>query len=179
MDNGMKKKPTFQTPILSVVGFSGSGKTTYIERLIPALISRGLRIGTIKHDVHGFEMDTPGKDTWRHRKAGAVVTVISSPNRIGMVMDVGHDHSLEELAPLLPGVDLIVTEGYKRGSFPKIEIFRPKATENKEPVCLDDPGLLAVVSSENMRLRVPVFQFEDVSGVADLVVQKLGLKKDR
>jgi molybdopterin-guanine dinucleotide biosynthesis protein B len=164
------------TPILSVVGFSGSGKTTYIERLIPVLVSLGLKVGVIKHHSHDFEMDMPGKDTWRHRKAGAAVTVISSPARIGMVMEVDHDHSPEELALLMKGVDLILTEGYKRGPFPKIEIFRPEATENQTPFCLDDPELLAVVTRERLSLPVPVFDFEDLEGVAGLIVRKLGLK---
>lgn len=166
-----------ETPIFSVVGFSGSGKTTYIERLIPALTSRGLRVGTIKHHMHDFDMDVPGKDTWRHRKAGAAVTVISSPSRVGVVIEVEHDHSPEELARFVTGVDLILTEGFKRGPFPKVEIFRPEATENKTPFCLEDPGLLAVVSDQRLSLRVPVFPFEDVSSVADLVIGKLGLKK--
>ena len=166
-----------KAPIISVVGFSGSGKTTYIERLIPALKSRGLKVATIKHHHHGFELDKPGKDTWRHKQAGAAVTVISSPSRIGMVMDVDHDHSPEELALFAPGVDLILTEGYKRGPYPKVEIFRPEATENKRLFCLDDPALLAVVSSENLTLRVPVFEFEDVAGVAELVIQTLGLTR--
>jgi molybdopterin-guanine dinucleotide biosynthesis adapter protein len=172
-------KGTSNIPILSVAGFSGSGKTTYIERLIPALISRGLRVGTIKHHKHGFDFDVPGKDTWRHRKAGAAVTVISSPTQIGVVMEVERDHSPEELALFLPGVDLIVAEGYKRGPFPKIEIFRPEATENKTPFCLDDPALLAIVSKEQLALRVPVFSFEDVAAVADLIIQKLGLEKEK
>jgi molybdopterin-guanine dinucleotide biosynthesis protein B len=102
--------------------------------------------------------------------------VISSPSRIGVVMDADHDHSPDELALFVPGVDLILTEGYKRGLFPKVEIFRPEATENKRPFCLDDPALLAVVSNENLTLRVPVFGFEDVSGVAELVIKALGLK---
>jgi len=165
-----------KAPIISVVGFSGSGKTTYIERLIPALKSRGLKVATIKHHHHGFELDKPGKDTWRHKQAGAAVTVISSPSRIGVVMDADHDHSPEELALFAPGVDLFLTEGYKSGPYPKVEIFRPAATENKRLFCLEDPALLAVVSSENLTLRVPVFDFEDVAGVAELLIQTFGLK---
>ncbi|UCF95758.1 MAG: molybdopterin-guanine dinucleotide biosynthesis protein B, partial [Desulfobacterales bacterium] len=74
-------------PIVSTVGYSGSGKTTLLEKLIAELKQRGFRVGTIKHDVHGFEMDRPGKDSWRHKQAGASVTVISSPYQIGMVKD--------------------------------------------------------------------------------------------
>ncbi|HUU81381.1 MAG TPA: molybdopterin-guanine dinucleotide biosynthesis protein B, partial [Acidobacteriota bacterium] len=84
-------------PIVLFVGSSGSGKTTLLEKLIPELTRRGLRVGTIKHDVHGFEMDQPGKDSWRHKHAGALASIISSPHQIGEVMDVDHDHSLDEL----------------------------------------------------------------------------------
>ena len=80
-------------PIVSIVGNSGSGKTTFLEKLIPEMIRRGFKVGTIKHDVHGFEMDKPGKDSWRHKRAGAHTTMISSPYQIGMVMDVDEDHN--------------------------------------------------------------------------------------
>lgn len=166
---------TARIPIVSVVGYSGSGKTTFVEKLIPALTCRGLKVGTIKHHMHEFEMDSPGKDTWRHRRAGASVTIISSPRQIGMVKDSTHDHSPAELVPLAAGVDLILTEGYKRGPLPKIEIFRPGSTDHPNPVCLDDPNLLAVVSSEKLSLRVPVFGLEDASGVADLLIRTQGL----
>nr|NIR17513.1 molybdopterin-guanine dinucleotide biosynthesis protein B [Desulfobacterales bacterium]NIW15817.1 molybdopterin-guanine dinucleotide biosynthesis protein B [Candidatus Bathyarchaeota archaeon] len=109
--------------IVSIVGKSGSGKTTLLEKLIPELTGMGLKVGTIKHDVHGFEIDHPGKDSWRHKQAGSRITIISSPQRIGMVMDVDHDHTLDELASFFSGVDIILTEGYKRENKPKIEIF--------------------------------------------------------
>ena len=83
--------------VVSIVGKSDSGKTTLIEKLLPALIERGVRVGTIKHDVHGFEMDREGKDSYRHKHAGAAVTLISSPRQVGMVRDVSHDHRIEEL----------------------------------------------------------------------------------
>ncbi|RJR34451.1 MAG: molybdopterin-guanine dinucleotide biosynthesis protein B [Desulfobacteraceae bacterium] len=168
-----------KVPILSIVGFSGSGKTTYIVRLIPALTSRGLKVATIKHHHREFDLDKPGKDTWRHKQAGAAVTVISSPARIGVVMDADHDHSPDELAFFARGVDLILTEGYKRGGYPKVEIFRPEATENKKPFCLDDPALLALVSNEELDLKVPLFDFEDVAGVAELIIKRFGFTPKR
>ena len=82
-----------KTPLFSVVGFSGSGKTTLVEKLIAEMANRGLKIGSIKHDAHGFSMDKPGKDSWRHKKAGALATIISSPFQIGMVKDeIGRAH---------------------------------------------------------------------------------------
>ena len=98
-------------PVVSVVGKSNSGKTTFLVNLIAELTQRGFRVGTIKHDVHGFEMDRPGKDSWRHKKAGASTTIISSPYQIGMVKDVDHDHHPDEIIPLLSDVDIILTRG--------------------------------------------------------------------
>ena len=100
--------------IVCIVGKSGSGKTTLLEKLIPELTGMGLKVGTIKHDVHGFEIDHPGKDSWRHKQAGSAITIISSPQRIGVVMDVEHDHTLDELASFFSGVDIILTEGLDR-----------------------------------------------------------------
>jgi len=150
-------------PFVSVVGNSGSGKTTFLEKLIPELIARGLKVGTIKHDVHGFEMDKPGKDSWRHKHAGASATVISSPYQIGMVMDVEHDHKPDELLLLFNGMDIILTEGYKRGDHPKMEIFR------------NDNYLLALISDETVHLKVPRFSTKDIKGVADFLITHFNL----
>jgi len=155
-------------PVVAVVGYSGAGKTTYLEKLILTLTRRGLKVGTIKHDVHGFEMDKPGKDTWRHKKAGARTTLISSPCQIGMVRDVDHDHTLEELAPLLSGMDIILAEGFKRSSAPKLEIFRPEAT--KDPICRHDPNLLALISDVPLDWGVPRYALNDVEGLADFLI---------
>ena len=124
-------------PVLCVVGFSGSGKTTLLVQLVTNLTRRGLRVATIKHDVHGFDMDQPGKDSWRHKQAGAAATVVTSPKQIGMVMDADHDHQPLELIPLLPAVDIVLVEGFKRSDLPKIEVFR--AENDKPPACKDDP----------------------------------------
>jgi molybdopterin-guanine dinucleotide biosynthesis protein B len=167
-------KPGRPAPYLSIVGFSGSGKTTLMERLIGELTRRGLRIGSVKHDSHGFEMDHPGKDSWRHKQAGAAVSMIASPHRIGMVRDVDRDHRLEELVAMLPDVDLALAEGFKRGAHPKIEIYRPEA--NPQPACLDDPDLMAVVSDAAPEWGVPCFALDNLCALADFILNRLQLE---
>ncbi len=160
-----------KAPIVSVVGASGAGKTTLLEKLIPELTRRGFKVGTIKHDVHGFEIDRPGKDSWRHKHAGSVVTIISSPSQIGMVMDVDHDHNLFELATFLTGVDIILTEGYKREKNSKLEVFRPEVRE--EPLCEEDENLVGLVSDTPVDLGVPRFSTNNIEGLADYLVSYL------
>jgi len=156
-------------PVVSVVGNSGAGKTTFLEKMIPEMINRGLKVGTIKHDVHGrFEMDKPGKDSWRHKHAGASTTVISSPYRIGMVMDVKYDHNLDELVSFFNGMDIVLTEGYKQDHKPKLEIFRPEIT--REPLCKNDENLLAFISDASIDFGVPVFSTGDIKGVVDFLI---------
>ena len=160
-------------PVISIVGSSGVGKTTLLEKLIPALAGQGFKVGTVKHDVHGFEMDKPGKDSWRHKKAGAAVSIISSPYQIGMVRDVDHDHDPEELLPFLPDLDIILTEGYKQKGKIKLEIFRPEV--NKEPLCRGDKLLIAVVSDTPIDLGVPQFTTKDIKGLADFLITRFDL----
>ncbi len=159
-----KKTP----PIVSVVGNSGSGKTTLLEKLIAEFKHRGFCVGTIKHDVHGFEIDRPGKDSWRHKQAGASTTIISSPYQIGMAMDVDHDHNPEELMPLLYNMDIILTEGYKKENFPKLEVFRPEV--HKAPLFKDDKTLLALISDVPIELCVPIFSTGDIKRLADFLI---------
>ena len=161
-------------PMVSIVGNSGAGKTTLLEILIPELTRRGYRVGTIKHDVHGFQMDKPGKDSWRHKQAGASTTLISSPKQIGMVMDVDHDHSPMELIPYLADMDIILFEGYKRAKQPKIEIFRPEVYP--EPICRDDQFLIALVSNAEIDMGVPRFLLEDIRGLADFLTDHFELR---
>ena len=160
--------------IVSIVGKSGSGKTTLLEKLIPELIGLGLKVGTIKHDVHGFEIDHPGKDSWRHKKAGSVITIISSPQRIGMVMDVDHDHTLDELALFFSGVDLILSEGYKGENKPKIEVFRREA--HAKPLCLNDSNLIALMTNSDVDLGVPRFALDDIEGLAHFLARHFRLQ---
>lgn len=161
-------------PVVCIVGKSGSGKTTLMEKLIPELNGMGLQVGTIKHDVHGFEMDQPGKDSWRHKRAGSKTSIISSPQRIGMVMDVDHDHSLDELALFFLGVDIILAEGYKKMGKPKVEIFRREV--HSQPLCRGDKTLIALMTDTNMDLGVPRFSTNDVRGLAVFLAERFDLK---
>lgn len=160
-------------PVVSIVGYSGSGKTTLIEKLILALKRRGFKVGTIKHDVHGFEMDRPGKDSWRHKQAGALTTIITSPRQIGMVMDVDHDHHPLELLPLMSGMDIVIVEGFKKANLAKIEVFRPE--NNKPPACRNDSNLIAVVSNTSLNWGVPEYMVDDIEMLTDLVIRKFDL----
>ena len=156
-------------PILSIVGRSQSGKTTIIEKLIPELKKRGYRIGTIKHAHHGFDIDKSGKDSWRHRHAGADAVVVAAPGQIALVKDDQSD-SLDGLLHYFDGMDLIITEGYKTQSKPKIEVLR--AARHSRLVCADDPWLVAVVTDVACDSNVPVFGLEDITPLADLIEKK-------
>lgn len=158
-------------PIISIVGKSDSGKTTFIEKLLPELTRRGYRIATVKHDVHGFEVDREGKDSWRHKQAGAHTTVISSPQKVALIRDVEKDLTLAELREkLIRDVDLIISEGYKKDVQPKIEIFRTE--KHKELLCTQEDNLVAIVSDREFNVGVSCFFLDDVKGVADFIEKK-------
>jgi molybdopterin-guanine dinucleotide biosynthesis protein B len=155
-------------PIVSIVGKSDSGKTTLIEKLIPELTQRGYRVATVKHDVHSFEVDREGKDSWRHRRAGSHSTVISSPRQLALIRDMEHDASLEEIRDrFIRDVDIIITEGYKKDSAPKVEVFRKEA--HREPLCTRDDNLVAFVSNQHFDLGVPCLDLNDGKALADLL----------
>lgn len=158
-------------PIVLIVGKSDAGKTTLVEKLIPELIKLGLRIGTIKHDVHGFDIDHPGKDSYRHKAAGARQSIISSPQKMALVRDTDHDQDLDELKRFFDGVDLILTEGYKRENRPKVEIYRPEV--HPEPLCVGDPNLKALVTDSDLDLGVPRFGLDDAAGLANFLKKTL------
>lgn len=157
-------------PLVCIVGRSDSGKTTLIEKLVPELARLGLAVGAIKHDVHGFDIDHPGKDSWRHKQAGARISLISSPKKLALVRDTDHDHTLDELVPFFKGLDLVLTEGYKREAKPKVEVFRPEA--HPEPLCRGDENLIALVTDAPLDLGVPRFDPDDPAGLAAFLKQK-------
>jgi len=158
-------------PIVSIVGKSDIGKTTLIEKLLPELTRRGIRIATVKHDVHGFEVDREGKDSWRHKKAGAHTVVISSPQKVAVIRDVERDLTLEEIREkLIQDVDLILSEGYKKDVQPKIEVFRKGKYEGL--LCTREDHLEAVVSDQTFDIGVPFFSLDDIRGLADFIEKR-------
>lgn len=158
-------------PIVCIVGASNSGKTTFLERLIPALTAKGYRVGTVKHDVHGFDIDHRGKDTWRHRNAGSSTVVISSPTRLAVTMEMDSEMPLHMIAGRFFGKeDILITEGYKRSHFPKIEIFR--SSIEAQPICGPDDNLFAIVTDDDIQSECPRFGFHQVDEVADLIENK-------
>lgn len=155
-------------PVISVVGRTNSGKTTLLERLIPELVSRGYLVGAVKHHFHGdFEMDREGKDSWRLARAGAAAVALSSPVRLAVIRKVAKRVPVEDIAPLLGPVDLILTEGFKQGAWPKIEVIR--GAQGLEPLCRPKDGLVALVSDIEWDLGVPRFGLDEVAPLATFI----------
>ena len=171
-------------PAVSFVAKSGTGKTTLLEKVIGELARRGRRVGTVKHDAHRFEIDHEGKDSWRLTQAGASPMVISSREKIAMVQTgLSGEIPLEEIiSRFMTGADLVITEGYKTGHLPKVEVHR--SDRSSELLCVTRDGkildrdLIAVVSDENLSLPVPVFPLQDPGPVCDLLEEKF-LETDR
>jgi molybdopterin-guanine dinucleotide biosynthesis protein B len=158
-------------PIVSIVGRSNTGKTTLIEKMIPELVRRGYRVGTIKHNVHGFDIDHEGKDSWRHKNAGAQVTVIASPHRVAIVEDAARDYELSELRDrYIRDVDIIISEGFKKNPHPKIEVFRSEL--NHVPLCTKDDNLIAVMSDKVMDRGVPCLDINDIVGLVNVIEER-------
>lgn len=159
-------------PIISIVGSSKGGKTTLIERLIPEFIKRGYRVGTIKHHEKDFQIDQQGKDSWRHKEAGAHTVVISSPQKVALIEDASHDHSLEELAArFMHGVDIVIAEGFKREKYPKVEVFRKEV--HPHPLAPDLENVIAVASNAPLPVDIPYVDLNDIRGIADVIEKKV------
>lgn len=156
--------------VVSIVSKKGSGKTTLIEKLVPALRKRGFRVGTVKHDTHGFDIDREGKDSWRHKQAGAQTVAISSPWKISLIKDVDQEMDLDEIVQrYFSDVDVVITEGYKWARKSQVEVFR--STAHKEPLYTRSEAhpLVAVMSDVEIDLGVPRFHLDDIQGLADLL----------
>jgi molybdopterin-guanine dinucleotide biosynthesis adapter protein len=166
-------------PIISIVGKSDSGKTTLIEKLVPELTRRGYRVATVKHDVHGFEVDREGKDSWRHKQAGAHTVIISSPQKIALIRDVEKDSTLGEIRRRwVQDVDLLLSEGYKKDVQPKIEVFRKE--KHKKLLCTKKDNLVAIVSNRKFNVGVPCFHLEDMKGLSNFIEKEfLKSKKEK
>jgi len=153
-------------PVVSIVGKSDSGKTTLLEKLIPELKARGVVVATVKHDVHGFDIDVPGKDTWRHAQAGADIVFIANSEKTAMISRTRRGLSLDEIAELAEGADILITEGFKKADKPKIEVSR--AERSNELICAADE-LVAIASDQRFEVDVPHFDLDDAAGLAEFI----------
>jgi len=163
--------------LFGIAGWSGSGKTTLLAKLIPALVARGLTVSTIKHAHHGFDLDTPGKDSHTHRRAGATEVLVSSAARYALIHELrgAPELTLEELAARLSPVDLVLVEGFKRSRHRKLEVWR--AAVGKPPLWPDDPSVVAVASDGAVPgCTVPVFDLDDVEAIAGFVIEQAVLR---
>jgi molybdopterin-guanine dinucleotide biosynthesis protein B len=156
------------TPVVSIVGRSGSGKTTLIERLLPVLAARGARVATVKHHRHRSPVDVPGKDSWRHARAGARAVVVAGAAEIALFRPVEGPPGLEQIVrDFLADMDLVLTEGFKEGPAPKVEVNR--AAQGLDLLCGPGDNLIAVVTDRDLRMDVPVFGLEAIEPLADLI----------
>lgn len=158
--------------VISIVGQSNSGKTTLLEALIPEMTVRGYRVGSIKHNVHGFEIDHEGKDSWRHKRAGSRAVAIVSASRIALIKDIDKALNIDEIInAYMPDLDIVFTEGYKKGNKPKIELLRKEDTAN--PMCKSDETVIALVTDAILNVRVPCFRPDQTGQLADFLERYL------
>ena len=158
--------------VIGIAGWSGAGKTTLLTRVIPRLTARGLRVSTIKHAHHAFDVDQPGKDSHTHRAAGATEVLVSSANRFALMHELRGEPepTLGALLERLSPVDLVLVEGFKREMHPKLEVFR--ASVGKPLLAPDDPNIVAIASDGPVAARVPVVSLDDIEAVAEILVAK-------
>ena len=166
--------------IFGFAGWSGSGKTTLVTRLIPELVARGVRVSTVKHAHHTFDIDQPGKDSYEHRAAGASEVMVTSASRWALMHEVrdGGEPTMDELVARMAPVDLLLIEGFKSYPHDKIEVYR--ASVGKALICNDEPHIVAVASDAPVpQANVPVLGLDNVSGIADFILERTGVKPAR
>ncbi|MCF6247100.1 MAG: molybdopterin-guanine dinucleotide biosynthesis protein B [Desulfobacula sp.] len=156
--------------IITIVGKSNSGKTTLLEKVIRELTQRGYKIGSVKHAHDGFEMDKKGKDSWRHRQAGAASTLVISEDKVALVKDDATTY-IEKMKRYLSDRDIIMAEGFKKQQLPKIEVFRTRSV-HKHPLCMEDQNLIAFVTDSDYQPDVPRFGLGDIRQLADFIEHK-------
>lgn len=157
--------------MIGLAGWSGAGKTTLLAKLIPELTARGVGVSTIKHAHHRFDVDTPGKDSWIHREAGARQVLVASANRWALMTELrgAAEPELRELLGQLAPVDLVLVEGFKRDRHPKIEVHR--AANGKPWIHPEDPAIVAIASDAKPDATLPWAPLDDAGAIADLVLR--------
>ncbi|RDY26388.1 molybdopterin-guanine dinucleotide biosynthesis protein B [Romboutsia weinsteinii] len=163
--------------VINIVG-SGSnvGKTFLIQGLIKELRGRGLSVATIKHDIHGFDIDQKGKDTYKHRQAGAETVIISSKNRLAMIKELKEETDLQDIISMIKDKDIILVEGYKKSDLRKIEVFRSSISDK---IISKEEHLIAIASDIGMNIEnIPVIDKEDYGSLADLIEREKDYNKE-
>jgi molybdopterin-guanine dinucleotide biosynthesis protein B len=165
--------------IMGIAGFSGSGKTTLIEKMIPVFVREGVRVSLIKHAHHEFDIDQPGKDSYRHRHAGCTEVLISSSKRWALMHELrgAAEPSLQEQLKHLSPCDLVIVEGYKSEPIPKVEVHRRSG--NTPLLHPEDAHVVAIATDEPLDAALPQFDLDDAEGVARFMLQHLGLDRAR
>ncbi|MER2505796.1 MAG: molybdopterin-guanine dinucleotide biosynthesis protein B [Azonexus sp.] len=163
--------------VFGIAGYSGSGKTTLLEKLIPQFTARGLRVSVIKHAHHGFDIDRPGKDSYRHREAGASEVLLSCNDRWALMHERRDrsDVTLDELLARLAPCDLVLVEGFKQEPIPKLEVYRPE--NGKPPLFPERSDIVAVASNVALATSLPRLALDDVAAIADFVMNTLQLQE--
>ena len=161
--------------IYGIVGWKNAGKTGLMERLVTEITSRGSTVSTIKHAHHNFDVDQPGKDSYRHRAAGAREVLLASANRVALMQELrgAREPPLDALLARLSPVDLVLVEGYKRDVHPKVEAHR--AQTGNSLLAPGDPTIRAVASDTAVALDRPVFDLNDTTAIADFILAEVGL----
>ena len=155
-----------------VAAASNSGKTTLIEKIVPMLKSRGLRVAVIKHAPGGFSLDHQGKDSWRFRQAGADTVILVGPGNIAIMKQTGGEATSADLERMTTDVDIAILEGFKQKSNNRIEVYR-HGVSGTRPLCLDDQYFLALVSDKPFDVNVPRFDLNDAAGVAQFICNRV------
>jgi molybdopterin-guanine dinucleotide biosynthesis protein B len=160
--------------IFGLAGWSGSGKTTLLTGIVPELVARGLAVSTIKHAHHEFDIDRPGKDSWRHRQAGATEVMVASSRRWALMHELrdAQEPTLDELTARMSAVDLLLVEGFKRHPHPKIEVHRPSL--GKDLLYPEDPWVVAIASDAVIDAPMPLLPLGDPGQVAGFIWRHLG-----
>lgn len=167
------------TKIFGFAGWSGSGKTTLVKAVIPALIERGLKVSTIKHTHHNFDIDKPGKDSYEHRMAGAHEVVITGASRWALL----HENRGEEepdidfLLGRMADVDLVLIEGFKSYPHPKLEVYRPEV--DKPILSTDDQSIVAIATNTEIETNIPKLPIDDIDAISDFVMSYCGFISER
>lgn len=171
--------PADERKAIGFIGYSNSGKTTLIEKLIPRFRARGLSVSAIKNAHHGFDMDRPGKDSYRYREAGAGQVLISTLERWALLTETPEGHaSLEDLLAQLAPCDLVIIEGFKsEGRIPRIEVRRSGVTD--PPIYPNDPNVIAVAADCAVDCELPVLDLNDADKIAAFITQRLALPAPR